>query len=521
MEVTRRNFLKGAALTAAGAIAAGSMAGCSTSDDAKPATSLPETWDLEADVVVLGYGAAGISAAREACNAGADVLVLEKAPEEFAGGASRCNGGAVLAVAWTPEGLKASSAGAMDDEWCAELSAAAGETIDILVENGGQLMQLNEQYSAFVGGGPAVYEAFLGSVDGLDFRVEYGTAGKRLIVDNGEVKGIQAERDGQEINVKARKAVIIASGQYGSNPEMFNEYCWPDLRPMCFDSPWNDGQGVKMGMAIGAATSKMNGLSLEHYTPGLTKASEESGYNVVVPPYNPAETDARILVNCKGERFMGEEFHGLIHCKETIPYLGVEGNYLAGYPGYTHLPMWLVLDSKYVSNQPIGASKSSGAASWDMYLDLFAWSEDNQEEIEKGWVLKADTLEELAAQMVAEGTQGDERAVDAETLKATVEKWNGYCAGGADLDFGRTSLAPLDTPPYYAAQVTPGIVYTMGGLKPNRSQQTMGVMGEPIPRLYHAGNCGQEQVTTQLGIMGCGGAGMIAGRNAAALEPWE
>ena len=121
--------------------------------------------------------------------------------------------------------------------------------------------------------------------------------------------------------------------------------------------------------------------------------------------------------------------------------------------------------------------------------------------------------------MLAEQSGRD--AIDAAALGETIERYNGLCetAGEEGDAFGRTSFGTIDTPPYYAAELVTGAVYTMGGLKPGMRCETLVLSGEPIPRLYHAGDVGQFMAITSQGTCGAMAAGMIAVRELAGLEP--
>jgi len=108
-----------------------------------------------------------------------------------------------------------------------------------------------------------------------------------------------------------------------------------------------------------------------------------------------------------------------------------------------------------------------------------------------------------------------------------VSTYNGYCAKGHDPDFGREKgLIPIDKPPYYAAKGYPGMWGTSGGPRINKNAQVMNVRGEPVKRLYAAGNASAVSVTFLYPLGGtaigdCFAMGRIAGRNAAAETPWS
>ena len=147
-----------------------------------------------------------------------------------------------------------------------------------------------------------------------------------------------------------------------------------------------------------------------------------------------------------------------------------------------------------------------------------SWSSDNSEEIRKGWIKKADTLEELAKAIGS--------PMDAATLKAAVEAYNAACEAKEDKQFSRNArqLAPIKTAPFYALPLYPGLVCTEGGPAINPKFQVVDPDGSPIPRLYTAGTNGSP-VTRVYSVTGgnlgtCMASGRITGRNAAAEKPW-
>ncbi|TVQ46056.1 MAG: FAD-binding protein, partial [Gammaproteobacteria bacterium] len=120
--------------------------------------------------------------------------------------------------------------------------------------------------------------------------------------------------------------------------------------------------------------------------------------------------------------------------------------------------------------------------SWNPVVRGYDWSEDNSAEIERGWILRAESLEALAEAM----------GRDAGAVCASVERYNAACAQGTDPDFGRdaATLMPLATPPYYAVRIAPSIVCTGGGARRNQHSQVLDHQRAPIPGLYEAGELG-------------------------------
>lgn len=211
------------------------------------------------------------------------------------------------------------------------------------------------------------------------------------------------------------------------------------------------------------------------------------------------------------------EGQSLDHFKGTRPWLEYGGIAASGYTGWTNLPCYVIFDSKLADSSPISTT-SSYRMSWAGAQGLHYWSSDNQDEVDRGWLVKADTLEELVAELAE---QSGRDAIDASALGETIEQYNGLCetVGEEGDGFGRTGFGTIDTPPYYAAELVTGAVYTMGGLKPGMRCEMLALSGEPIPRLYHAGDVGQFMAITSQGTCGAMAAGMIAVRELAGLEP--
>lgn len=145
-----------------------------------------------------------------------------------------------------------------------------------------------------------------------------------------------------------------------------------------------------------------------------------------------------------------------------------------------------------------------------------AWSHDNSAEIEKGWIIKADNLRELAVKM----------NIDAMGLEETVKSYNQYCDIGWDREFNRPpeKMAPLSNPPFYGVESALTLTNTKGVPKHNAKTQVLDTRNKPIPRLYVAGELGSFW-----GFLCPGGGniseaiafGQIAGKNAASEKPWE
>lgn len=176
---------------------------------------------------------------------------------------------------------------------------------------------------------------------------------------------------------------------------------------------------------------------------------------------------------------------------------------------------------------PIIGGATSGYA---LNRENYKWSKDNSAEIEKGVIVSAPTIEELAKKI----------NVPAENLVETVNRWNSQINAGADKDFGRplekkgkvafegreapVISRPIGDGPYYAAELYPTILNTQGGPRRNKLGQVLDPFGKPIARLYSAGELGSMWGHIYQGATNNSEAcvfGRIAGRTVANETPWS
>jgi hypothetical protein len=161
-----------------------------------------------------------------------------------------------------------------------------------------------------------------------------------------------------------------------------------------------------------------------------------------------------------------------------------------------------------------GPLSSSGRRfGWFGWFSGYEWSKDNSKEIDKGWIVRGETAAELAGKL---GMKPDD-------LSSTIITYNADCKSRVDPEFGRDekTLVPLDRPPYYAVKLYPTMVNTQGGPRRNSRCQVVDPFGQPIPRLYSAGEMGSFW-----GWMYNGGGnnaeclctGQIAARNLVAMK---
>ncbi|MCL2826104.1 MAG: FAD-dependent oxidoreductase [Eggerthellaceae bacterium] len=542
-QLSRRGFITAAAAAAGVSVAA--LAGCTSpasggTDAAGASVSyLPDTWDQEFDIVVVGYGGAGASAAIEAAKAGSTVGVLEKAPEGNEGGNTSVAGGAWMTpVTGNSDGLfdfiKYQMTATVADEeikaFCDELRG----TSDWVTALGGKVALSPSPgmgYPSYpgadavaglsrVGAGHDLFALLKSNLEGLDgVTILYETPAKKLIFNpqTKEVFGVVATQAGKDINVKAKKAVILALGGYEHNPDIMTQFVFPHVDIYQWGTPYNTGDGLAMVMEIGAAVRHF--WSIEWGSFCVKQASIKAGNTAAAFVYPTPQFDNAILVNSKGVRFQNEiqpstggGFPTPTHDKGQLPVLSFDS--VMGV--YRNLPFYMVFDETKRAAGPIPGMAAPGAVqSWlGIHQDVYSWSADNKAEIASGVILQADTLEELA----------DKAGIDRAALADTVAKWNAACAAGADGEFGREKqLTPIETAPFYLTEMALSIINTQGGANRDGSHHVLDWDGNPIPRLYAGGEFGSIYGFLYQGAGNIPEAlgNRMSGINAAAETPWE
>jgi succinate dehydrogenase/fumarate reductase flavoprotein subunit len=480
---------------------------------------------VEADVVVVGFGAAGMAAAVTAHELGASVIILEKAPEGEEGGNTRVAGQGYLNTS------SAESAIAYLTALCGPFTVP-----EAMIKVWAEEMCLNNAWLTSLGGDPqehqhppigiefpdfpgadCVHKFHDGPTYGYSYtwklferlvkerpiEVLYEAPGKALIQHDmtKEILGVRAMRGGEPLYAKARKGVILTCGGFENNQEMIRNYL-PGV-PYCYTSgsPYNEGDGITMAMSVGADLWHMNnyaGPSMALKVPEV-----RTTFSMQALHYSKQPPGGMIVVGPDGRRFTDEKFktrHG------KVP---VNGKWL---PLATPCPMYLIVDHAHYSAGPLYDGHPSHG--WTQIVEKYDWSKDNSKELAKGWIKTADSIGALASVI----------AVDPAVLEATVARWNGFCEVGKDTQFGRTMMmAPIVQGPFYAVEMSPSMLNTQGGPRRNEKAQIVRPDGTPIPRLYSSGELGSiysylYQGTGNLGE--CLAFGRVAARNAVAAKAW-
>lgn len=528
MDVSRRDLFKSGAVIGGGLAATAALGfyGCSNEQagdgqqTGAKRSGEPEEWTYTADVVIAGFGAAGMGAAVKANELGLTAIVLEKEPPETAGGDLSCCGGNFSPM--KPEVLEAESFGGFSKAFSEKLSSEALKMGDLVQELvGDQMIQGSEKYGpeyrAIPAGGYIGYNALVEHIAGLDnVTVLYEHPVTEVVrdLDNGEVLGFKAtDASGKDVYVKGSLGSLIATGGYASNKELVNGFLYPRIEFNSEGGPSIAGDGLALAGSCGAYIGDMT----QRYRGGLCYKTPSDQYGSA---FRAIGAPKMIWVNREGKRFMDEKSLGeLIYSPALLDFVPND---------YPNLPCWGVFDSATLDKGPLGVGES-WAVTWSRVHDGYIWSSDNKKEIEAGWILQADTLEELAAKMKSKSLiTGEEVTVDAAGLAEQIARYNADYEAGGDSQFGTTvdTMTPLLTPPFYAIELQISSGYTMGGLRTNDDSQVLTFENEPINRLYAAGNLSQGIYPTKggifsIGIQGCWARGGMAVQHASTLQAWD
>ncbi len=515
---------------------------------------MPETrepWDAETDVLVVGAGG-GMAGALAARDAGLDVLVVEKSP--WVGGAAALSGGTL----WIFDNPFLRRAGHADSKENAKrhLDAIVGDAgpaasparRDAYIDGGLALVDLltrhevplahsgwADYYADLEGGiadgrtlhalpfdfrelgeaakhvrptplivaansveiaqlalGPRTPKAALtwlrvlarqigAKLQGADLRTRgqalmgrlYGAtlkAGARywretalddLIIVRGRVIGAVVTREGKALRIRARRGVLLAAGGFARNRALREKYQAPALGDWTMSTPEDTGDAIVIGQKAGAAIDLMDEA---WWVPGTQPPG-----SMMLHVWDRCFPHL-IFVDAKGERFVNE----------ADPYMAV-GQVLLARQRALGAPSWMIIESRHRDTYAFGMTPPR--------LTPQKW-------FESGYMIKADTLEELAAKC----------GFDPQVFRASVDRFNAMAKEGVDADFQRgdsiynrfygdarvkpnPNLGAIEKPPFYAVSCVPGDVGTAGGLLADEHARVLTEGGAIIEGLYAAGNC--------------------------------
>ncbi len=446
---------------------------------------------LEADIVVIGAGIAGVSCALRAAECGAEVIVLEKSH-------SWSGRGGNIGVANSSYMKEQGYENNLEDiarEWIKRCGNRCDEKILWLyLRNGGRAMDWlinilskpdyharpvlqgcrykGGTYADVIGShrifdGPmAAKGARAGSADAvyamyseavrLGVQFLFDTPGLQLVKSGGRVKGVVACDETGELLVRARRGVVLATGDIGGNAEMCEDLAPIANRCKKIYTPigGNNGDGHRMGLWAGGSFEDTPFPTMMH-----PQAFHYKNY-------------CFLFVKPDGTRFMNEDNYvqgkTVALLRERIPYA------------------WSIIDADWPAKIP-ESLKYGGGLFWDQdyvmgepAFDEEAEARQLQAGLKNGLVVMSDTPADLAEKM----------GVPKDVFTATFSRYNQMAFSGRDDDFGkrRELLMPLDKPPYYAMKFGPALLAVVGGLRVDTYMRVLNEQGTPVVGLYAIGN---------------------------------
>ena len=484
-----------AALTAAGL----------NPDDYKTAVennATAEDSTVDADVVVVGAGGAGMTAAITAAAEGKNVVILES--QSMVGGNSvRATGGMNAGkTVYQDENEFGESAGVEKTLKTAAEKYADNETITALAKT------VSEQWAAYqanptgyfdsvelmeldtmIGGkginDPELVETLCAnSADAIDWLDEHGIT----LHNVSSFGGASVKRIHRPVNAEGK---TVSVGSYMI--PLLQENCEKAGVKMMLDTTATEILTDANGAAVGVKATGASGETVTVNAKAVVLASGGFGANLdMVVKYKP-ELKGFMTTNAPGIQGQG------IEMAQAIGAATVDMDQIQIHPTVEANTAALITeglrgDGAILINEEgqrfidevgtrdvVSAAEIAQTGSYSWLVVDQAMTDNSsviQGYIKKGYTVTGATYEELGKAM----------GVDAAAFAETMEKWNGYVEAKNDPDFGRTSFAnPLNTAPYYAVKVTAGVHHTMGGLKINANTEVLNEKGEVIPGLFAAG----------------------------------
>jgi len=448
---------------------------------------------LTFDIVVVGAGLAGCTAAFSAVERGAAVLLLEKG-EAYGGSSVKAGGGMLFAGTDVQR-----AAGVTDDnEGLREAILSAGQgkndpapvqayldhqldTYEFMRRHGVAFTlhltgtdQVSRMHAAPQGEATRVmFDAFRASE-----HAEYWASARarRLVQDDaGRVVGVVVDHEGEEKTVRAERAVVLTSGGFAQSRDLLQTFApaWVDATKM--GGALNTGDGLRMAWAVGADLADMGyieasfGASIKSY-PDLSEDLEHE------PRLLYPTSQGGIIVNLAGKRFIDENLNYKIIsgvCEKQPRAIAFQ-----------------VFDQSMMDRSQPAPTPS-----------------DFKSALADGYLIQADTIEELAERL----------GIDPTTLRDTVDTYNRFVDEGHDPEHGRTFSdygvergGHLDAPPFYAFPCRSGLTTTYCGVRVDERMRVKDVFGAPIPGLFAAGEVvGGFHGATYLSGTGLGKAGVF------------
>lgn len=460
-------------------------------------------WDAKFDVVVLGFGGAGATAARYAAKQDAKVLLVDAAPEGSEGGNTRFAAGAFATAVDFDQAksyyLQSFAPFDHDEDTLnrfvheiTQLSDYAKRDFGLEAHQSG--MHKRPEYYEFDHADAMIHQSMTTLYDGSFWKllrrgvydqldkitVWYDSPAEHLIQDpnSGTVLGVQIMHKGQLRNIAAKNGVVMSLGGYENNPEMVQTYLGRGaLAPI--GTLYNQGKGIDLAVEAGARLWHMANFDSHAFSLNEGKAHEQFAYMI---QWKPLFTGSVFIAGDDGTRYLNEQ------CEDRHGYQYNHGDYVM-LPNQNH-PHIVMDQAEYDQLQRDSSPKA--------------------DQIKKilGYAVKATSIEELA------------QKIDAPRLSRAVADFNFFTAQGRDYvaDRPAETMRAFGDGPYYAVAIRHNVLHTHGGARRNGHCEVLDLNGKVIPHLYEAGELGDPFATKYIGGSSVADllvSGRLAGLNAA------
>ncbi|MCL2889292.1 MAG: FAD-dependent oxidoreductase, partial [Eggerthellaceae bacterium] len=462
-----------------------------------PPLAVPASWDEEADVVIIGTGAAGLAATLYLTLKGQKVITVEKNP--FWGGVSSPAG------AWVIKGGTKAHAAAgyeFDIDGIVDLSLSrqpypahglqrkitrqivvrGAEAMDWFIDLGAPMKMVHPQSYQSIGpdgssrASNGINFAYDLAVEkGADIRLETPCVG--LVKDGDRIVGIKATdlATSREYFIKGKRAVLVCSGGFGGNFDMLARWCPSAAQtvPMTSAFPGDDGALTRMGMGAGCG---MNGWD--------SFCTFDGGIPDVGYFHRIREGDVQLArqpwlgIDITGNRYPYSSYYD-----QGWGSLEIAAKVLSGLPQHT---AYVFFDANWEKNTHAFAeggcrkpeTEANTPRSMVTAIDPEDWLIGVQRSLDRGHIKTANNITDLAKEM----------GLNPDVVNKAVMDWNAMCEAGVDpeFDYKPNWLVPISTPPYYSMRLTAQLLATHCGLMINEKHEALDEKGQVMPGFYVA-----------------------------------